>query len=214
MKKPILIILLCNFLACSHHHEKAELEQTLVHLQCEEALRKDPFRDFTEASVDVTEHLGKKALAYSYIAGNYTAEVLWDVSAGVILFVGLCAAPAVAVSVATKGKVYGSTSCLPGGNTGKALFAPPLGRKSVQKTQTWRCPNYEPLFETLQKVIVCHQKKDTPENIDKALQTLDNLESSSSFYDCLTNLQKVSLQEHRLNLQKRLAELGGSPKSL
>jgi hypothetical protein len=213
MTKLVLFPLLCSFVACSHHREKAELEKTLVNLQCEDALRKDPFRDFTDASVEVTEHLGKKALAYSYIAGNYTAEVLWDVSAGVVLFVGLCA-PVMAVAAAAQGPVHGNWTCIPAGKTGKALFAPPLGRKSVQKTHNWRCPNYEPLLNTLQKVILCHQKKDTPDTLDKALQTLANLESSSSFYDCLSDLQKLSLQDHRLNLQKRLAELGGSPKSL
>lgn len=213
MTKLVLFLLLISFVACSHHRDKAELEDTLVNLQCENALRKDPFRDFTEASVDVTEHLGKKALAYSYIAGNYTAEVLWDVSAGVVLFVGLCA-PVIALATATKSPVHGNWTCIPAGKTGKALFAPPLGRKSVQKTQAWRCPDYEPLLKTLEKVIVCHQKQDTAEHLDKALQTLANLESSSSFYDCLTDPQKLGLQDHRLNLQKRLAELGGLPKSL
>ena len=123
-------------------------------------------------------------------------------------------APVVAVAVASKSPVNGNLACIPAGKTGKALFAPPLGRKSLQKTQSWRCPDYEPLLSVLQKVIVCHQKKDTPDNLDKALQTLANLESSSSFYDCLTDPQKLSLQDHRLNLQKRLAELGGLPKSL
>jgi hypothetical protein len=65
MKKSILSLVLCCLVACSHHREKAQLQQTLVNMQCEEALRKDPFRDFTDASVDMTEHLGKKALAYS-----------------------------------------------------------------------------------------------------------------------------------------------------
>lgn len=213
MKKSIIFLLLFNIPACSHHREKAELERSLVNMQCEDALRQDPFRDFTDASVDVTEHLGKKALAYSYIAGNYTAEVLWDVSAGVVLFVGLCA-PVIALSAASKSPVHGNWTCIPAGKTGKALFAPPLGRKSVQKTHSWRCPDYEPLLQTLQKVIVCHQKKDTPDNLDKALQTLANLESSNAFYDCLSDPQKLSLQDHRLNLQKRLAELGGSSKTL
>ncbi len=213
MHKPIIFILLLNFTACSHHREKAKLEQTLADLNCEQALRTDPFRNFTKAGVDVTEHLGKKALAYSYIVGNYSAEVLWDISAGVVLFVGLCA-PIVAVAVASKSPVPGQLSCLPGGKQAKALFAPPLGRKSVKSTESWRCPNYEPLLETLQKVIVCHQKKDTPENLDKALQTMNNLESSSSFYDCLTASQKLALQDHRLNLQKRLADLGDPLNSL
>jgi hypothetical protein len=205
MKKMFSLILLMAFTACTHQREKAELEQTLAHLQCEAPLRKDPFQNFTEASAQNTEYFGKKALAYTYIAGNYTAEVLWDVSAGVVLFAALCV-PVIAAQVAAKGNTSGTPGCIPAGKSTKALFAPPLGRRSVQKTQSWRCPNYEPLVETLQKVVTCYENKNTKENFHKALQTLDNLESSPSFYDCLTDLQKLTLQNHRFSLQKRLAD--------
>lgn len=208
---PALVAL--QLVCCTHHREKEELEHTFDQMQCGAALRKDPFQNFTEVAAETSEHLGKKAMAYTYVAGNYTAEVLWDVTAGVVLFVGLCA-PIVAVAVAAKGNVHGSFSCLPGGKKAKALFAPPLGRQSLQKTQSWRCPNYEPLVETLHKVLLCHQQKDSLEDMDKALQTLDNLESSGDFYDCLTNVQKLSLQNRRLDLRKRRAELQNLPQSL
>lgn len=206
MQKPFLFLLLIALPACSHQQKQKELEQTLSHLQCEGTLKKDPFQNFTQASVKTTEHLGKKFLAYTYIASNYTAEVLWDATAGVVLFVGLCG-PMIALAASSRSPVGTAVPCMPVAIKPKALFAPPLGRKAVSQTRSLRCPDNEPLLNTLDQLISCYQKQDSLESTDKALQTLDNLESSDSFYECLTDPQKLSLQAKRFDLQKRMAEL-------
>lgn len=206
MNKPLLFLLLIAFPACSHQQKQKELENTLTHLQCENTLRKDPFQNFTQASVKTTEHLGKKFLAYTYIATNYTAEVLWDATAGVVLFVGVCG-PMIAVAATSRSPVQSAVPCMPIPIKPKALFAPPLGRKAITQTRSLRCPDNEPLLQTLDQLMSCYQKQDSPESLDRAVQTLDNLESSDSFYECLTDPQKLSLQSKRFDLQKRMAEL-------
>jgi hypothetical protein len=215
MHKTLLFLIAVSLPACTYLQQQKQLDNTLTDLRCEGALKKDPFQNLTEASVRSTEYLGKNALAYTYIAGNYTAEVLWDLSAGVVLFVGLCA-PVITVAAIGNTNVYvppltdstgqfqrNSIPCLSGTKKMKSLFAPPLGRHSIADTQYFRCPNNEPLLSSLEKVLACHE---TQENFEKALQTLDNLESSKTFYNCLTDLQKLTLQSKRLDLQKRKAD--------
>lgn len=205
MHKPLLFLLLIALPACTHQQKQKELEKTLNHLQCESALKKDPFQNFAQASVKTTEHLGKKFLAYTYIATNYSAEVLWDATAGVVLFVGLCG-PMIAVAATSRSPVQSAVPCMPIPIKTKALFAPPLGRKAITQTRSLRCPDNEPLLTTLDQLIACYQRQDSLESLDRALQTLDNLESSDSFYECLTDPQKLSLQSKRFDLQKRMAE--------
>jgi hypothetical protein len=211
MHKTLLFLVAISLPACAYHQQQKQLDQTLTSHNCEGALKKNPFESLKETSVRSTEYLGKNALAYTYIAGNYTTEVLWDVSAGVVLFVGLCG-PMIAIAATGNATFYnppladstgqlqrGSFPCLPSPKSAKSLFSPPLGRKSIAQTRSFRCPDNEPLLKTLEKVLTCHEKQ---ENLDKALQTLDNLESSEGFYNCLTDLQKLSLQSKRLDLQK------------
>lgn len=208
----ISITLVC----CSHHSEQKKLEITLDQLQCEGALQKDPYQNWADAAVQSSETIGKNVLAYTYIASNYTAEVLWDTTAGVVVFVGLCA-PMIASSSVNQGTTVRNSTprftlgCIPASSKKiKAMFSPPLGRQAVQRTQSLRCPDTKPLFSTLEKLITCYQKRDDGESLQKALQTMNNLESSEAFYQCLSSEQQLSLQNTRLELQKRSAQINGA----
>jgi hypothetical protein len=218
MHKSILFLFCIALPACSHHAERQQVEQTLVDLRCEEALQKPS--DATEEIKNSSRQIGKNLLAYTYIAGNYTTEVLWDTTAGVVLFVTLCG-PAIAVASASYSytapplylgdRYQTSLVCIPFPGQSKKgpapLFSPPLGRKARKDTKAFRCPDTKPVLAGIEKLVRCYQNRDDKESLQKALQTLENLEMSESFYDCLPPEEQLALQSTRSELQKRSAEI-------
>ncbi len=223
MHKTFLFLLCIALPACSHHAERQQVEQTLVDLRCEEALQKP--LDATEEIKNSSRQIGKNLLAYTYIAGNYTTEVLWDTTAGVVLFVALCS-PTLAVAAVARnysggpyylapatsgGPHHNQLLCLPiPGQSNKGpspIFSPPLGRKARKDTKAFRCPDTKPVLAAIEKLVRCYQNRDDKESLQKALQTLENLEMSESFYDCLSPEEQLALQNTCSELQKRSADL-------
>lgn len=222
MHKVVLFLLCISLPACSHRAERWQVEQTLTDLRCEQALQKpfDAAQDFKNSS----RQIGKNLLAYTYIAGNYTTEVLWDTTAGVVLFVGLCA-PTIALIAASRSPFVSQPTSsptyfgdqpnkgllcfpLPGQSKGPPpIFSPPLGRNARQKTRAFRCPDTKPVLSAIERLVRCYQNRDDKESLQKALQTLENLEMSESFYNCLPAEEQLALQNTRAELQKRNAEL-------
>ncbi len=215
----MMVFMCVSLLSCSHQAEQKEVEQALIDLRCEKALTKPD--DTAETIKNSSKQVGKNILAYSYIAGNYTTEVLWDASAGVVLFVALCA-PVMALAAVTNShnrtsNFSGSTgftnptshdglTCIPLSDGQRAaIFSPPLGRKSVRKTQTLRCPDTKPVLSAIEKLVKCYQAQSDKESLQKALQTLINLENSESFYGCLQPADQAGLRNIYLDLQQRIA---------
>lgn len=197
-----LISLLVIFtLSCSHTEQ--QLEQQLSEQDCNATLK----------NADKIETVSRKAggaarnlAAYSFITASYTAEVLWDATAGTVLFVGLCG-PVIAASIASKAS-SGPLACIPVVPGMKHLFAPPLGRRAKENTKKFRCPNLDDLLASLTKVSQCYEKRGDRASLEKAAQSLEAIENSNDFYVCLEESDQLRISSELERLRQKIKTPG------
>lgn len=191
----IFFWIISSVLASCAHAPQKKFEARLEALQCEEAFQNVPELQKTEETKESATWMLKNSVAYTYVGINYTAEVLWDVSVGTVGFVVLCLPVPVLAGLANaslhSGPPYidgrGPTvsGCLaPLGST-KRLMSPPLGRNARKDTEKFRCPDVTPLAISLEKVSRCYENRKAPEDLHKALLTLENISGSEDFFQCV-----------------------------
>lgn len=211
MKKYFTSFLCLLLIQCSHSQKQIEFDKSLSEMDCDLALQKTPGTSRSERIVDQSETLAKNILAYTYVAANYTAEVTWDVSAGVVLFTAFCLPEIIVMAAASKSSglsnQWSHAKCItPSKDIDfKTLRAPPLGRKSMQNTQKFRCPNLEGLANSLTQVASCYERKGDPSSLQKAITTLENIEQSKHFYSCLAPETQLGIIQKRQQLQETVA---------
>ncbi len=205
------------FITSCAHAPHATFDSHLQALRCDQAFESVPQLQKIEKTQDSMEWMVKNTAAYSYVGLNYTAEVLWDVSVGVVGFVVLCLPLQVAATKTGPGNNYplflggGNppriSNCLPAPGGGAAYFSPPLGRKAYHQTKKFRCPNVTPLAESLEKVALCFEQRKSPEDTKKAMVTLENLAASEDFFSCVDEgVQRRILERHaalKVNITRR-----------
>lgn len=204
--------------ACTHSVEK--FEAPLAKKDCSLALKNIPELQPLQKTADSAAWATKNLAAYSYVGLNYTAELAWDVSAGTLMFVGLCLPELALMTVATKnGAGYGRFSgveagtgfrtalCFPVTETSKKVLAPPLGRRAYESTHSLRCPDVKGLVQSYVKVIACYEETPSKENLSEALLTIDELQSNRGFNSCVEPGQQQGLIERRAQIINKLQAL-------
>lgn len=147
--------------------------------------------------------MANSTVAYTYVGLNYTAEVLWDVSVGTVAVVALCGP---VILAATSSHTHGNLQCIPVGMPIKKLVSPPLGRNAWEKTHDMRCPNVEPLVESLEKVARCFEKRNTELDRKLAIATLNNIENSKYFYACVSPSISDRIAAKRVELEAQITK--------
>lgn len=193
---PFLILANCS-------HSQNSFEDKLIHSQCDEAFLNLPEVQPINKTVETTAWLAKNTAAYTYVGLNYTAEILWDASVGVMGVVVLCMPVMAATAYAARagGNGYPVVGCLPQPDGYKGLFSPPLGRNAIKDTQDFRCPNVDGLAHSLEKVAVCYKQKGDK---DKARQTYNNIKKSKHFFSCLEPKYQQQIQQELKNLDEQI----------
>lgn len=185
--KFILVLALALSGCVSGEKKQASFDENLQLGRCDEAVVNLPQNDPMVKMVRHSEHAGKSVLSYAFVGASYTAEVLWDVAGGTVMFVALCG-PLLAASVAGNAAVYypdggQAVSCLPGKLS--ALGAPPLGRQAVKATREMRCPEVATLSRSLRAVASCYESRGGEENLRKAEAQLQSIRKSAQLLSCL-----------------------------
>lgn len=187
---------------CVSKQKKAAFDEHLHLGRCDEALTNLPENDPLVKVARDSEHAGKAILSYAFVGASYTAEVLWDVTGGTVMFVALCGPMVLAGTAATY--VGGDTriGCIPG--RFDALEAPPLGRQAVASTRAMRCPEVAPLSRSLRAVASCYESRGGEENLRKAEAQLKAIRKSADFVSCLPadEYAQLAKQEAELNAKK------------
>ncbi|MES2855293.1 MAG: hypothetical protein V4692_05495 [Bdellovibrionota bacterium] len=187
--------------ACSHQQKEFESEITAG--RCEDALDRIPENDPMIKLANRTEQATGTIVSYAFAGMNYSAEVLWDVAGGTVMFVALCA-PTIAALALHNGPVFGNANCFPG-DIG-ALGAPPLGRKSLEDTKHLRCPDLTGLSRSLRRVSTCYASRGGPVNLKKASDNLESLQRSSEFYSCLPEAEQTLVKNELAKIQALLGQ--------
>lgn len=206
MKLILIITLLFSQLAACTHADK-KFDSHISHQECDEALKNLPNEDPLNKTGDQVKYVAGNVASYSATGVGYTTQVLWNITTGTILFVGICAP--VILSAASGASViphgYPGAPCLPISMKDSGLFAPPLGKKVWKGTSELRCPNLKGVSDSLQKVASCYESKGDMESIKKAVNSLENIEMSKHFFSCLSPEEQTQIGTHREALKKKLS---------
>ena len=195
---------------------KHSFDELLASGACSEAGENIPAEnDLKRRVLNRTEQAGGSILSYAFTGASYTAEVLWDLTAGTVMFVALCG-PTLAVMVAAQDSSHNPATgslpvvCLPG-KIG-ALSSPPLGRDAYEATKNLRCPVVTELSQSLRKIATCYENKHNPADLQKSLTTLQSIENSGNFYECLPMDERNFVTRERVRVEKLLTygSVGGA----
>jgi hypothetical protein len=206
-----------SLLSCSHPRE--QFQKDLATRNCDLASSHLPEKDPLSISAEYAKRIGGNIAAYTYTAGGYTAEVLWDVTAGTIIVVAVTA-PVVALGVLCSKNHCNSMSgnalpLLPASsnspknkksrNLFEKLEAPPLGRRAFRQTQDLRCPNLKDVSQSLRQVASCYESNGDQQSLHKAIISLENVERSDVFFTCLPPEEQEAVTTQKKKLQSQLA---------
>ncbi len=193
LKKYFMILISLSMFNCS---SQKKFESKLTEKNCDAALQEIPENQPGYKMISKSQEITGTVLSYAATGSAYTVEVLWDTAATVGAVVVLCAPGMVANtagSVVSQGQaspVY--AGCFPGDIT--AVHAPAWGRKTRARTKNWNCPNVDAISQSIRRVAQCYTKHDTVESRHKAELTLQSLQNSKSFYECLSSVEKDSIK--------------------
>lgn len=212
MKKFFLIFLCLCF--CTHKPLKPKELMVSEAWDCDNLANHLTEESKAEQALEAMAWLSKNTVAYSYIGLNYSAEIAWDASVGLMHGLVLCG-PFLVVSSLSAGNMilssYGNPQqghntpavCLPAPSFSKSLFAPPLGRMARTQTQMFRCPNVERAGQLALVRASCYKQRNLAGDRDKALQVLDAAMGGESSFACFP----ASMQELLvINYNKILSE--------
>jgi len=185
--------------SCSAPQKRFEAQ--LQSQNCEAALEQLPENDSTVQLVKGSQQALGTAAAYTFIGASYTAEVLWDFTAGTVVLVALCSpmlliTTASSVSISPHYRNEDGTNRYPGCFPGKvgALSSPPLGRRAKAATQSLRCPDLTSLSQSVRSVASCFERRGDEVSRSQARQALEALQKSDRFYECLPEQEQTELQ--------------------
>jgi hypothetical protein len=211
-----------SLISCSHPREQFKTD--LAKKNCDLASSHLPEEDPLALSAEYAKRIGGNIAAYTYTAGGYTAEVLWDITAGTIIVVAV-AAPIVALGVLcsknncdVSGRNYmpvvptssNSPQKKKSFNLFKVLEAPPLGRRAFRQTQELRCPNLKDVSKSLRQVASCYESNGDKQSLSKAIVSLENIEKSEVFFTCLPQEEREAVTTQKNKLQSQLTVMESS----
>lgn len=194
-----LVLVVC--LGCTHAQER--FQNDLNAHRCDDALNHIPDRDPLVRWQKNSQQAAGTVASYSYTGASYTAEVLWDITGGIVMFVGLCGPTLVAMNFSA-GQGQPAMVCLPG--KFNALGSPPLGRRAFDHTRDLRCPDLEGLSHAVRDVSSCYEASGDKISLKKAIDNLENLKQSNDFYACLPESEKTLVSQQIDHLKMKFAE--------
>ncbi len=186
----ILIATSPLLVGCTSPDRTRKFEENLNAKKCDEALYTVPQREPLLSMRTEVEETGGKVLSYTATGAAYTAQVLWDVTAGAVTFVIACG-PLLAVAIVSppldsSGAGANFNPCVFNpGSTWDTLSAPKLGEKTFKKTKKWRCPEYTELSRSIRRVTTCYRDRGDVESLKRAQTTIDSLIKSDNLLKCL-----------------------------
>jgi hypothetical protein len=177
------LILSLSLGGCSHYQKP--FQQRLDENECDEALMLVPEEQSVYKVAAMSQQAGGTLISYSFTGAAYTVQILWDVTVGVTTAIVLCA-PGIVLehSSSVKPAPRSEPTCFPADI--KPLLAPRLGQQALKSSSEWRCPDLSGLTHSLQKVASCYAQRGTEEGRHKAINVLETLTNSGSFYSCLS----------------------------
>lgn len=198
MKKISLFVLSLSLFSCQTSPHK--YTQEIQNKNCEQALEQIPENETSYKFLRSTQSSAGKVLSYSVTGAAYTAEVLLDVTIGTVGAVILCSPAILSSSGVTQRGAYSGeiTPCLP--ENGLMLWSPPLGRNTRNKTRTWECPSLDGLSQKVREVAQCFSNRGDNDSKMKALKTLESLEKSEKFYECLSVNERNEFTKQKSSL--------------
>jgi len=181
---------------CATQQKKFETE--LAKGACDQALLDIPEKTTGAKFISSTHQAGGTLLSYAFTGASYTAEILWDITGGTVMFLGLCG-PIIAVealAINNGGGASGQVVCLSGfPEKIDRLGAPPLGRKAYRSTANLRCPPLEGLSQSIRQVASCFAGQKTSQSQARARKTLESIRNSGEFYNCLNSEEQKSVDQ-------------------
>lgn len=198
----IFISLLC-FIACQSQSPK--FNEEIKSQQCEYALENVPENDKTYTYLRTAQVNGGKLLSYSLTGVAYSAEILFDLTIGVVGGVILCSPTILANTQASAGNnPAGPAYCFP--YQGQLPWSPPLGRKVRNATKSFECPNLDGLSQNIRSVAKCFADRGDNENRQRALKTMESIENSKDFYKCLSSNERNEFTKQKSDLISRIQQ--------
>lgn len=186
MKNLLLVLLLVS---CASKPDK-KFKKLIKQNKCEEAALNIP--DFTlqktKAHVDA---LPGKGASYILTSAAYGFDVVAYVTSGIILPAILCS-PAIAIDVMAKVESGLSTACLTGINSEFTKNQKSFGYKTYQKTEDFRCPNFEFTINHIVEVAECYEKRNDKE---KAIFQLMELTDPKTLGGCINKEQIKDIEK-------------------
>lgn len=217
MKNVVLILLCGSVLSCVTSAKK--FNEDLAGESCDQALKDLPHEQSASKVNRRVDLIAKNIAAYSAIGAGATTEVLWDVTAGTVVFVGVCVAPVLTVAALTSyqhnGTYYGNAAggdllalCGPEvmESAYRAINSPPITQNIASHVEKWKCPDLKTPNEALHKVASCYEKKGDKESLQKAITTMKNVEGSPQFFDCLSPEDQKVHTDYLEKLEAQLKE--------
>ncbi|MEY4616983.1 MAG: hypothetical protein RJB66_1943 [Pseudomonadota bacterium] len=194
MKKALTLFLVC-ICSCSHQQK---FDNALIRKDCDQALLEIPENQKFYKVAQVSQQGAGYLVSYSFTGAAYTAQILWDVTAGITASIILCA-PAIALQVSVPASERGQGSdqfnygptCFPAEM--KPLLAPSLGKRAYDSTESLRCPPLVGISQSLRKVAQCYVSRKKPEDQLRAIAILKSVTESGSFYQCLSFEERESI---------------------
>ncbi len=137
---------------------------------------------------------------YSYVGAAYTAELLWNVSAGIVGVTILCG-PSLALGYVANSDSAVRPVCL-GGLEG-IPFSKDFGKNAKRQSENWDCPNIDSVSQRVRKISRCFAEKN---QLPQAIAALEKLEQSSRFYRCLSIEEREEFVKQKNELKAAVTE--------
>lgn len=200
----VLLFVLLLLASCSTNTKNEMFDKLLTNNLCDEAALNIPgFQNYkTKASA---ENLGSKSASYVLTGTAYGVDLIYFITAGVILPTVVCS-PALIIDAplgaggdakatgACFDKVYSATQ-----RTDSVGSRVSLGNKVFEGTSGWRCPDLTFAVNDVNKIVNCHERAG---NYEKAIKQLKILVSPDSFGGCIDPKEEEKALHKLVELRK------------
>jgi hypothetical protein len=196
------ILVFCPLLISCAHSNQVKFEQALKGGNCEDALMTAPENQDSYKVINTTKQGVGKVVSYSLTGAAYSAQVLWDISAGIVTTVTII--PLIPLMYLPEKSLSKDKFNLP--VPVEKLFAPKLGSDTYRNTEYLRCPNVKDLSQTVRRIARCYYDKGGNENTERAIKTLKSVMDSGQFCSCLPEDELNAYTSELKNYQEQFDE--------
>lgn len=175
--------------------QKKLMEKYAIEGSCESKIRSVQLSPGQKLWSTVKETSGKSA-SFMITGLGYSTDVLLSFSGGIVGGVVICS-PLIALDIAASkngGSGHTASGQCVGDIGGEIIKAtnPNLGPLASEKTRGWRCPEMDPIAESLFVVSSCYKENG---EMDLARKQLLRMKESKQFYACLSEEMKERIEK-------------------